>query len=67
MTEKNKILVNPIEKSLDYSVDILLLFIIALLLIGIINKQYFTTTWNSRILSIIRRSNPGFDIYYDTI
>ena len=45
----------------DYSVNILLLLIAALLLIRIINKQHFTTrlSQSSRILLIIHRSSPG--------
>ena len=42
-------------------VNIILLLITALLLIRLINKQYFTTWWNSRI-SIIHKSNLG--VYY---
>ena len=41
------------------SVNIVLLLIVAILLIRIINEQYFTTRWSSRVLSIICRLNPG--------
>ena len=48
----------------DYSVNILLLLIAAVLLIRIINKQHFTTRQSSRILLIIHRSNPGVYCLY---